>query len=109
MDISNYTFKDFIAYVMIFAAGANFEISPEEKEHIVSKVGEDEFNAMLELFETHNDIESIEFILELEKLHVEEGEESQLLNVIKETIFADGEQDELEQNTFIALTRLLKL
>lgn len=108
MDVSKYSFKDFIAYVMIYAAEADFEISEAERKHIIDKVGKSEFEKMLQLFESHNDIQCIDFILALEDRYVPKGEEDDLISIVKGVVFVDEVHSTLEENTLIALERLAK-
>lgn len=108
MDYSQYSFEDFIAYVMIYAAEADFVITEEERAHIIFKVGSEEFERMLLLFESNSDMQAIEFILAMEKRHVEKGAEGDLMQVIRDVMFSDGEFDTLERNVFTALERLVQ-
>jgi replicative superfamily II helicase len=105
MPHSEYSFQDFIAYLMIFAANSDLEFTDDEKEYIIKKVGRFEYEKMLTLFESHNDYESIEFILELKKVYVDEEGHDDMMSLLKKVFFTDNEFSTLEQGVFLALQR----
>ncbi|MCB9227686.1 MAG: hypothetical protein H6578_11035 [Chitinophagales bacterium] len=103
-----YTLEEFIAYIMIYAATADFEIRDKEEKHIKKMVGDATYFEMLDLFETHNDIEALEFIEEQRRVHLnEEFSKENLLHIAKEVFLVDGKFDASEKALYEAL-KLLK-
>ena len=49
MTIEEYTYQDFLAYLLLLGAQADLNISEEEKEDIVQKVGEIEYKKVNKL------------------------------------------------------------
>lgn len=105
MSAAEYSFQDFIAYLMIFAANSDLEFTDEEKEYIIKKVGRFEYEKMLALFESHSDYQAIEFILNLKKVYVDPEGNEDMLSLLKRVFFTDNEFSTLEENTLIALAR----
>jgi hypothetical protein len=105
MPHSTYTFQDFIAYLMIFAANSDLEFTTDEKEYIINKVGRFQYEKMNTLFQSHSDYEAIEFILELKKEYVDADGNEDMLALLKRVFFTDNDFSTLEQNTLIALAR----
>lgn len=105
MPHQNYSFQDFIAYLMIFAANSDLEFIADEKEYIINKVGRFQYEKMNALFQSHSDYEAIEFVLELKKEHVDANGNEDMLAILKRVFFTDNEYSTLEQNTLIALAR----
>lgn len=106
MEGFNYSLNDFLAYVMIYAANADFVITKEEEDHIRRVVGDNSYFSMLDLFESHNDFETLEFIQELRKEFLVENSEESLLRIVKEVFLVDGHFSASEQALYEALKHL---
>jgi len=103
---TDWTKKEFKAYVMLYAANANFFESEEEKAIVRGLVSEDTYKEIHREFEQDNDYQSIQKILHnIEKF---EYKEEQLVSDIQKVFNADGEVDLLEQNMLRALKHLIQ-
>jgi hypothetical protein len=104
----NWTKEQFKAYLLIYASNSNFSESEEEKELILSKVDPDIYKQMHREFEKDNDYQRLEKILAcVEKFGFSKDDLTQLRAEVKEVINADGIHDELEDNMFLYLKKLL--
>ena len=107
MDTVDYSLNDFLAYIMIYAADADFVITPEEEEHIRNVVGDTAYVQMLDLFDSHNDAETQEFISTLRKQYVDEDSNKDLLKIVKEVFLVDGYFAASEKALYEALKHLV--
>jgi hypothetical protein len=107
MDAIDYSLQDFLAYLMIYAADADFVITPEEESHIRNVVGDVSYNQMLDLFDSHNDMETLEFISGMKKLYLENGSNEELLKIVQEVFMVDGHFAASEKALFEALKKLI--
>jgi hypothetical protein len=105
----NWDKEQFKAYLLIFAANANFSESEEEKELILSKVDAEVYKLMHREFEKDNDYQRLEKILFcVDKFGLSKDDLSQLRAEVKQVINAEGHHDELEDNMFLYLKKLLR-
>lgn len=106
---TEWTRPEFKAYLMIYAANANYFESDDELDIIHKLVANDEYKMIHREFEKDNDYQSIQKILfNIEKFKYSKNELDELVNDIKTLFNADGEFDLLESNILLALKKLLK-
>ncbi|WP_178988588.1 hypothetical protein [Winogradskyella schleiferi] len=109
MKTIDWTKDELVAYILLFAANADFNESAEERELIISKVDRQTFQEIHEEFETDNDYQGLKKIMISLKQHQYDKEDIDLLmEDIKALFFADGDFDITEQNMLICLNRLFK-
>lgn len=106
MDTVDYSLNDFLAYVMIYAADADFVITEDEEAHIRSVVGDNSYVQMLDLFDSHNDVETLDFISTLKKQYVDETSNESILKIVKEVFLVDGYFAASEKALYEALKHL---
>jgi len=103
-----YTYQDFLAYALIYAANADFEFLPEERAYILSKVGMEEYERMSALFDEHSDMESLRFLSENATLYLRNSiDRNKMMEELKELFLADHEMDTLEENIWRVLDDIL--
>ena len=108
--LQNWSQDDFLTYLLIYAANADFEITEEERQFILNKVGQQEFHQMLKIFNQHSDYERGETVQFLGQLYC--GDPANKCDIRTEMVklfFADEEYNLLEKNFFIAIKKLLNL
>lgn len=105
MSALEYDFKDFVTYLMIYAAHSDLVLTDDEKIFITKKVGQHRFDKMATLFESQNDKEVIDFILKMKEIYVDKDGAKDMLKILKEVFFADDEFSTLEQNVYLSLKR----
>lgn len=100
--------EQFKAYLLIYAANANFEESDDEKELIMSKVDAEIYKKMHREYEHDGDYLRLQKIMAAVKSLGYSGEQlSKLREEIRQVINAEGHHDELEENMFLYLKKLL--
>ncbi|MCH8330501.1 MAG: hypothetical protein IH946_03830 [Bacteroidetes bacterium] len=107
-DTKNWTYEEFLSFLLIYAASADFEISSEETDLIKAKYGVETFEKSMVIFEGLNFMEQVDVILEFKSKYFSTEEElNKLFELIQELFDADGEFSLLEQNQYRALKRLM--
>ena len=106
----NWTYQDFLAYVLIYAAASDFNISQEEKEYIQKRVEKDEFDKILKCFSKHSEFERIEVVKTLgKKFSNDIGSKSEIRKELVKLFYADDDYSILEKNFFLMLKKIMNL
>ena len=109
MIATNWSRKEFKAYLLSYAANANYFESDEEKEVILSYVSKDIYKKIHRELEGDNDYQSIQKILfTLDKYDYSKDDLQVLFSDIRTLFESDGSFDVLEANMMHALKRLIK-
>ncbi|MFD1014679.1 TerB family tellurite resistance protein [Winogradskyella rapida] len=109
MNRIDWTRDELVAYILLFAANADFKESEEERQLIISKVDPTSFKEIHEEFEADNDYQGLKKITASLEQHLYTKEDIDLLlEDIKALFFADGDFDITEQNMLRCLERLFK-
>lgn len=107
-DVSSWDYRDFLAYLLVYAASADLEMKPEEKKAIIDSVGSREFERIVAIFNTHNDYDSLQVIMELSKKFCTSEEQKEIiLDDVKKIFFVDNEFSVLEENNLRNIRKLL--
>lgn len=111
MDIDpiEWSYEDFVSYVFIYAVNtADLGIHELEREAIISRMSEKEYDKILALFEKHTEFESVQIISRLGEIYcTDEREKQNLINQLIEVFKADHEYSAEEQNIIRALSHIL--
>jgi len=106
--VENWTYNDYLAFIMIYAASADLNIQESEKMLIRERVGDECYEKVMGIFEERNDMERIEIILQFKAEHIkDEAEKEKVLSDMKDVFMADKDYSTLEQNIFMAVQKLL--
>jgi hypothetical protein len=109
-DYNNWTYQDFLSYMLIYAASSDLNISEEEREYIQKRVEKDEFKEILKCFNKHSDYERIEVVKTLgEKYSNDIGSKSELRKELIKLFYADDDYSILEKNFFLMIKKIMKL
>lgn len=102
------TRKELEAYLLVYAAQADFIIQEEEEKIILTKISAEEYEAAKKLFNEHTDIESIEYITTLSnQLALTSEQKTDLLNKIMQVFLADDEFDAREKQVNLFIKKIL--
>jgi hypothetical protein len=95
---------------MIYAAYADFKITPEEREYIQKKVDQDDFRHILKLFEKDGEFQRSETVRILgEKFCNRSDIKCDIRTDLIKLFFADEDYILLEKNFFICIKKILNL
>lgn len=107
---TNWTQQEFLTYMLLYCAHADFVVTPEEKEYIQSLIGREEYKKIRREFEKDNDYQRIQKIdATVERFNFSEDQLNAIFENVKSLFLADGKIDLLEQNIFRGLKHLLKI
>jgi len=110
MKTIDWTRDELVAYILLFAANADFKESAKERELIISKVDKNTFQEIHEEFHTDNDYQGLKKIAtSLEQHNYNKDDIDLLVEDIKALFFVDGDFDITEQNMLKSLKRLFKV
>lgn len=105
---TEWTRPEFKAYLMMYAANANFFESESELEIIHNFITNEQYKRIHREWEKDNDYQSIQKILyNIEKFEYSKDELKDLVADIKNLINADGQFDLLESNMLMALRKII--
>lgn len=103
-----WTKEQFKAFLLIYAANANFLETDEEHEVILSKVDQEDYKKMHREYEHDNDFQRLQKILAaVEKFGYSKEDLSALREDIRQVINAEGYHDELEENMYLYLRKII--
>ena len=101
-----WTKKEFLTYLLLYAAHADIFFKEEEKKHILKKVEKQIFDKTLEEFSQDNGYVRIQKIMIHHHLNQHFSAES-ILEECKELFLSDSDFHRLEQFTMSNMKRLL--
>jgi predicted secreted protein len=104
----NWTFDEYLTFIMYYAAMADFTITPEEKDMMLQTIGIEKFNEV-KVFHTQNtDYENIQAIYYFkEKYCTDDLKLQKVHDVIIKMFDVDGDYNFYEKNMKRALDMLL--
>ncbi len=106
---TDWTRQEFKAYLLSYAANANYFESEEEKELILEMVSSDVYKKVHRELANDNDYQSIQKILHnIEKYNYSKDELHHLVEDIENLFNSDGKYDLLEGNMLRALSKLIE-
>ncbi len=109
MQKSSWTYEDFMAYLMLYAASADLEINEEEKEMLFTKVSPEEYAHVHKIFEKKNDYERLQTIKSFkDSFYNTSPAQEKLLRDLKDMFLADEKYNSIENAIFMGLKKVLK-
>ncbi len=106
---TDWTKEEFKAYLLLYAANANYFETDDEKARILSMVHEETYHRIHKELDHDNDYQSIQKILyNVEKFNYSKEDLNRLIKDIQDVFDADGHHDTLEENMLLALKKLLR-
>lgn len=103
-----FTKEEFFAYLLLYAAKANFVETAEEKAYILKKVSPEVYGKIHRIFEKDSDAERIEVMLENVRAHnYKHSSPQELLDEIRAIMASDGELDATERMYLVGIRRLI--
>lgn len=104
----NWTRKEFLAYVLLYAAHCNYIETKEEEEYILSRIDEETFHKIhteVVIDSDENNLNKIQQYISENKL--KQSEKESLIREIKNVFFADGSVDIIEKKVFTILKKII--
>lgn len=108
MQNTNWSFNEFLAFLLIYAAHADIEFSNEEKEFIKDIVSKEIFDSICNEFNQLTDFQALDLILNYKDLYCStQKEKKYLFEKLNDLFHVDGEFTQLEKELLVFLDRLL--
>lgn len=108
-DRSHWTFEDYFAFFLVYAAEADLVVHQDERDLIVQKVGEERFSKFLAYYLEMKDVDRIDMVYEFKKKYCQTEEDSEkALASFKEVLTEDHEMSALEQEIYMSVRKILK-
>lgn len=109
IDHTEWTFNDYFAFLLVYAAESDFVVREKERDIIIQKIGEERFNKMLSHFKDLKDVERIDLVYAFKgKYCFNPDETDSVLAEVKEVLKADGHYGAVEEEIFISIRKILK-
>lgn len=102
--------SEYLAYILLYAANADFETDKEELEIIHETVSKEEFRRMKKAFDDASDTERLEVIVQYREVYSDLlNDTSVVTNQLKSIFKADDQYSAVEKAVFIFLKKLLNI
>lgn len=106
---TNWSQNEFKAYLLLYAANSNQNVSEEERAFIESKFDKNTLEKMSKELNTDNDYQRLQKILKcINQFNCTDADIDNLLEEVKHITTTDGTIDVVEQSTYSFLTKMLK-
>jgi hypothetical protein len=107
-DKSNWYYHEFRVYLLLYAAHADFEMNPTERQKIRSKATDKEYRHICKVFDNDSDYERIETIQSYrEKFYPTPEFAEKLMKEIAALLDADEDENLYERNFYRMMRKLL--
>lgn len=109
VDTSSWEYKDYLAFLMVYAANADFSINEKEKAYIKKRVGKDEFDRMVQFYKDLHDMECINLLIEFKEKYCHSEEDlDTILKDFNKVLLEDHEIDAEEEAVYVGIRHLLR-
>jgi hypothetical protein len=106
---SDWTKEEFKAYLLLYAAHADFFRDDAEKETILSMVDAQTYQRILKEIEKDNDYQRIQkIIFNIERFKYSSGKLNQLIKDIQRVFNSNKEKNEMEEAMLLSLKKIFK-
>lgn len=105
---TNYTYDEFLAFVLIYAAHIDLDFTEEERLVIFANTSEEVFQKVNEDFKKVSDFEALQTIMSYkDKYYSTDKEKEKLSFAVKQVFKADGDFSKLEKLVLNFVQRLV--
>ena len=106
---ADWTFEDYFAFFLVYAAEADLVVHQEERDLIIQKVGEEQFSKFLAYYLEMKDVERIDIVYEFKEKYCKTEEDAgKALASFKEVLTEDHEMSAVEQEIYLSVRKILK-
>lgn len=108
MENQNWTYDEFLTFLLIYVANVDMEFAEEEKQMIQKFAGMETYNKMVELFDSMSDYKAYEAILSYkEKYYPTSAEKEGIMEKMKDLFYADADFNIMEKELLHFLDRMM--
>ena len=103
-----WSYNEFLAYLLLYAANADFDINDEERKLLLSGLNTYDYNNIRKAFDKSNDYERLQIIGIYRDLYYPDDESKEkILNDLRNVFLADEEYNSVERAVFMGLRKVL--
>lgn len=103
-----WNFQEFSAFLMLYAAAADLEITDDEVKAILEKVDQSTYDEIYKEFDSLEDAEKLDLILSYKGLYFPTAARTnELLDLVKKEFLADGKYSLMEKKLMMILQKLM--
>jgi hypothetical protein len=107
-NIDSWTYADFQAFLLLYAAASDLNIKEVELESLIQKTGYSAYKAVLPVFQAQSDYERLQTILYFKpRYFAGPGEAERVLSDIRAIYELDSHVDQTEQGIYLLLRKIL--
>ena len=104
----NWTYEEFLCFLLIYASHVDIEFSEDEKVRLQKTFGQETYQKMFSIFDDMSDYQSLQEILRYKDKYYNTPEKRQeVLDNIKLQFFIDGEYSTMEKEIYQFLEKLM--
>ncbi|MDO1446113.1 hypothetical protein Q0590_07615 [Rhodocytophaga aerolata] len=107
-NIAHWTYQNFQAFLLLYAASSDLAIKPEEVDQLLEKTGYTAYKEVLPVFQQQSDYERLQTILYFKPTYfANEAEVDRLIKEIQEMYQQDHHFSHAEQGILLLLKKIL--
>ena len=108
MDYKDWTYDDFLGYLLIYASHADYIVEREEVRKIIEEIGRSEYSRISTIFDKQSDAERAETISHFGSIYCHsEDTRHKVLDQLQDLLFADKNYRTEEQAFFYGVKMVL--
>ena len=108
MSNTGWNHDEFVCFLLIYTSHVDMEFSEVERESLKKQFSSEIFNKQFAVFESLNDYQALDTILQYKEQYFATPEQKQhLFDSIRSQFFADGEFSDFEKEIYNFLERML--
>lgn len=103
-----WNYEEFRTYLLLYAANADLEFSPDEEAAILKTISKESFDKVKTAYDSGNDYEHIQTILDYKGLYFPTMDQTkELLDLLVNMFQVDGNFSILERNCMMILKKMM--
>jgi hypothetical protein len=107
-NLDHWTYAEFKAFLLLYAAYSDLTIKPEEAERLIEKTGYTAYKEVLPVFRAQSDYERLQTILYFKpKYFAGKAEATKIISEIQAMYQLDNEFSQTEQGMLLMLRKIL--
>jgi hypothetical protein len=108
MNSTNWSFDEFLAFLLIYASHADIDFSEDERALIKESVTDEEFDVVFHYFNQLTDFQALELILSYKDVYFStKDEKDHLFEELQKLFNVDGDFSVLEKELLMFLDKLM--
>lgn len=108
MENSNWTYDEFLCFLLIYVSHVDIDYSDDEKDRLKRMFSEELYDKVYKVFDDMSDYQSLQKVLSYkEEFYPTPEKKKEVMDNIKIQFFVDGEYSVMEKEVFHFLEKML--